>query len=486
MLKFKTPFTATILLLSIVTLINALVANRIGLSVDEAHYALYANHLALSYYDHPPLVGWLQALIIPFSHSDFALRLWPILFNLGSAIILYHLSTRIFPHEKRWFGFFCVTLMQAAIIINLLGLALVPQTPLIFFGLLTLLYLYKAVQHEKISDFILLGVFLGLAALSEYTAIFLALACALYIITTKSQLLYNCKLYCTVLLTLLCITPILFWNYQHEWISFSYQQNHVLSEGRWSGKLFSLSQIAQVFCYTPALYIFGLLAVSTKPRYWRLDAVRLLVLFVLPTLLFFAYGAGYTFTLPHWTALAWIATIPLSVRYIYHHWQRMIVKIVVWFSIIYSLLLILLLHILAWQCWLNLPLAQQPLRDLYGWQQAAEVALQDLNALPPTNAAEPTLFVTNWTLASRLAWYSQHPVQIIGSEGNTQFTIWYGRPVENSNGIVVMPYGTSADLVGKQAGQFKTCHPLPQLMIYNKNILVNSFDFYDCRGYQTK
>ena len=32
----------------------------IGLSVDEAHYLLYAVHPALSYFDHPPLVGWVQ------------------------------------------------------------------------------------------------------------------------------------------------------------------------------------------------------------------------------------------------------------------------------------------------------------------------------------------------------------------------------------------------------------------------------------------
>ena len=32
----------------------------IDLSPDEAHYALYASHLDWSYYDHPPLVGWLQ------------------------------------------------------------------------------------------------------------------------------------------------------------------------------------------------------------------------------------------------------------------------------------------------------------------------------------------------------------------------------------------------------------------------------------------
>ena len=41
-------------------LVHALLGALVGLSVDEAHYALYAAHLDWSYFDHPPLVGWLQ------------------------------------------------------------------------------------------------------------------------------------------------------------------------------------------------------------------------------------------------------------------------------------------------------------------------------------------------------------------------------------------------------------------------------------------
>lgn len=478
MIKLTRPLLATIILLSVITLLNALIANHVGLSVDEAHYALYGTHLAWSYYDHPPLVGWLQALIIPFSHSDFALRLWPMLFNIGSALVLYRLSITLFPREKPWFGFFCVTLMQGAIIINLLSISFLPQTALIFFGLLTLLFLYNAVNKEKLRDFILLGLSMGLAALSEYTAVFLVIGSGLYIITTKPQLLFNRKLYITATLTFILILPILVWNYQHDWISFSYQKNHVLSNNHWAGKLFLLSQLTQVFLYGFVLCIFGALAICTKPCYWQLNAVRLLVLFTLPCLLFFAYSSGYTFTLPHWTALAWLAVIPLAVRYGYHHWRSTWMKIIVYFSAIYSLILILLIHLCAWQAWFNLPLDKQPLRDLYGWSQAATVA----NSLH-----SPILFVSNWTLASRLAWYSQQPVQILGAEGNTQFTLWYGRPQENTSGIVVMPYGSSAiDLVGSHAGQFKHCQLIEKLPIYNHKNLVNSFDFYYCTDYQTK
>ena len=49
-----------VLLLCGLGLLHGIIGAVVGLSVDEAHYLLYALHPALSYFDHPPLVGWLQ------------------------------------------------------------------------------------------------------------------------------------------------------------------------------------------------------------------------------------------------------------------------------------------------------------------------------------------------------------------------------------------------------------------------------------------
>ena len=47
-------------MLALACLVHFAMGALVGLSVDEAHYALYAAHPALSYFDHPPLVGWVQ------------------------------------------------------------------------------------------------------------------------------------------------------------------------------------------------------------------------------------------------------------------------------------------------------------------------------------------------------------------------------------------------------------------------------------------
>ena len=49
---------------------------------DEAYYWLWSKNIALSYFDHPPLVSWFQALLSFFSNNKyFLIRALPI-FNL--------------------------------------------------------------------------------------------------------------------------------------------------------------------------------------------------------------------------------------------------------------------------------------------------------------------------------------------------------------------------------------------------------------------
>ena len=57
-------------------LIHVFFGFYLDFSVDEAHYALYGLHLDWSYFDHPPLVGWIQALPINFEFSVGFIRLF--------------------------------------------------------------------------------------------------------------------------------------------------------------------------------------------------------------------------------------------------------------------------------------------------------------------------------------------------------------------------------------------------------------------------
>ena len=469
---------ATLILLLLITLLNILIVGRIGLSVDEANYALYGSHLQLSYFDHPPMVGWLQALIIPFSHSNFAMRIWPMLFNIGWSLTLYHLTTTLFPKESPWLGFISVAIVQSAIILNLLAIALIPQVPFLLFALLSILYLYHATQHEKLHHFILLGLCLGLAALSEYTAFLLALLVVLYIGTIKIRLFISYKLWLSALIAIALSLPVFYWNYQHHWIGFHYQTRHVLQNQAWSLLSFFKSQFVQFFAYSPGIYIFGLLAIITACKEWSNKATRLLLLASLLILLFFAYSSGRNVTLPHWTAVAWVCSSILSARFLVRHWRKIWVKISVYFSLIYSLLIILIVHFYVIFSYPHFPLQKNPLIDLYGWKHAALVgkSLADEAHLP--------LFVSNWTFASRIAWYAKMPVQITEFDSVSQQSLWYGQPTNGDNGILIIPYRASPPVKhGSRPGEFKDCHLIKLLNVKKQQQLINQFKFYHCQDY---
>lgn len=472
---------ATWLLLLLITLLHLLIAGRVGLSDAESNYALYGVHLQLSYFDHPPLVGWLQAIVIPFAHSDFAMRLWPMVINIGWSWTLFQLAKTLFTKENPWLPFISVAITQSAIVLNVLGVALLPQAPFLLFALLAILFLYRAIESERLGNFILLGLCLGLAALSEYTAILLVVVVVLYVITSKWQLLFSYKLWLSGIIAIILSLPVFYWNCQHHWISFHYQTGHVLSQQQnWSLWLFLYNQLLQFFAYSPGIYIFGLLATTAAFSAWKDHTTRLLVLLILVILFFFAYAAGYKAQHPHWTAVAWVGSSILSARYLCHHWQKIWVKLGVYFSLAYSLVIILLLHFYIIFSVPKLPIDKNPFIALQGWQQAASVgkSLAQVKRLR-------LLFTPRRIDAIIIAWYSNMPVKI--SKENTvvsQQSLWYGQPTNGDDGILIIPYSAATPATtGTKPGEFKHCDFLKLLNIKKHQQLINQFKFYSCYGY---
>src|SRR3990167_7616837 len=81
--------------LALVFGLHAVLGALLGLSVDEAHYLLYAAHPALSYFDHPPLVGWVQWPLVALDAPVALLRLVPGLLWLATVAGVHRLTLRL-------------------------------------------------------------------------------------------------------------------------------------------------------------------------------------------------------------------------------------------------------------------------------------------------------------------------------------------------------------------------------------------------------
>jgi 4-amino-4-deoxy-L-arabinose transferase-like glycosyltransferase len=103
------PVRWNIVLLQLVFLYLLALKFWFGLAVtpmgDEAYYWMWGQHLSWSYFDHPPLDGWLQglvALVLPW--SNFSVRALTWLSFGGTLWIVWLWSGRLAPAARSdWF-----------------------------------------------------------------------------------------------------------------------------------------------------------------------------------------------------------------------------------------------------------------------------------------------------------------------------------------------------------------------------------------------
>ena len=476
-----TPWQASLLLVVLSSVLRLVVSSNIGLGTDEAHYALYGYHLDSSYYDHPPLIGWLQALVLQFSDSDLALRIVPTLLFAATGLALHRVTTTLFPRETPWLGFIGVALLQSGVMFQLIGLSMLPDGPLLLLGLLTLLALHGVLTDNRLRHWLWLGLWLGLAGLSKYTAITLVFTVLLALLPGRLWgALRTPGPWLALLAALLLILPVLYWNFNHDWISFAYQLHHGTGNPDWVPLKFALAQLAQLLVYGPGIYVFGLIAVAASLRDWRVQGVWLCLALAVPVLLLFGWNSGYQMTLPHWTSLGWAGLIPLIARWLNRSWNKRWVRVGMRGSAAYALLVIAVLYSEFFMSWLPFPDNRNPLRDLYGWEQASRRAGDLREELAGMAGPAPLLFAENWTYASRLAWYGRPtPVQVLDARYD-QFDIWFGSPQDGARGILVIwPEQKTPPATGGP-GQFSECALRDTLPITSHGHLVSTFTFYAC------
>jgi 4-amino-4-deoxy-L-arabinose transferase-like glycosyltransferase len=446
--------------------------------VDEAHYALYGLFPDWSYFDHPPLVGWLQAVVLLFSDSELALRLWPLFLTVIATWLVYRLSRELFSRATSWTPFVAVLLLHSALVFQLLGIALVPEVPLLVLGLAATLFLWRVSLTNRWRDWLLLGLFLGLAGLAKYTAVTLAAGTVLFLLWQSGwRSLLNPRLWLSAAVALMIIFPVLYWNNLHDWISFRYQLGHGLPDRAWSLKRFAIAAAGQVLAYGPAVVVFGIAAMSAAYR--RSDAgTRLSLSMVLPLFLLIAWGAGHEETLPHWTLLGWALLAPLTARWLVEQWQRKGVRVTAWVSVFYSGAMVLLLHSMLHSAWVPFEPYRHPLADLLGWREAADKA-----ALLQRQYGEPVIYVGNWVMASRIAWYARPAAVKVADERYDQFDIWYGAPSKSDRALLLVPdYLEGRDKLNG-LGRFERCEQREQFVYRLDDVPVHRFTYYICTGY---
>ncbi len=457
------------------------------LSEDAAHYALYGFYPALSYFDHPPLIGWMQFLVERVSSSNLALRAWPMALMAASCITLFRLTRELFPEESPWIGLTAVLVLQSAVIIQLMGFSMLPDDPLLLFWILSAHALYRALVQNDPRQWLWIGLWFGLAGLSKGTAVTLVVSAIVLMITERrwSQLRTPWP-WLAILVALALISPILWWNAHHDWMWLRYQILHIGDPRPWEWQRFAKSQVIQFFSYSPGIYILGYVSLLLALRHWQEERMRLLLAIALPLFIFIDGASGRETSLPHWPAVGW-ATVCILIAWLLHRYWRTSrwLRVGTYASAGYSMLVIGTLFFFLGTSVNPFPVNRNPLATagLYGWERAAVHAEALRSEMAATPGPAPVLYAGNWSYASQLAWYARPtPVQIT-DRTLRQMTLWYGNPVKGGRGVLVVPQHF-ADKAPAWQAKFERCQATPPMPIKVGGKIATTYYFYRCMGYR--
>jgi len=305
-------------------------------NIDEAYYWLWGAHLQWSYLDHAPLVGWAGgAAALLLGWTPIAVHL-PALLSFG--VLVYGLARSAEwlapedPERHFWVG---LALFCASPLLNALTTLNYPDHVLICFSALSMLQLGKYLGalrnggEGRLRDLYLGALFMGLAGLSKYNAVFIALGLLVVIVGQLEfrRLLRSPHLYLAGLLTVTITLPVAWWNAQHHFVSVGF---HTAGRFNASGSHFSLDGVtsvltASLFYVSPFLawglfrFLFGRVLAGPQGAYQLLGRWTALLSSV-GMLALASWSAAANQVKPHWLVLSFLPFVIVAPLFVRSRW----------------------------------------------------------------------------------------------------------------------------------------------------------------------
>ena len=305
-------------LLAISALVRGILAVWMEFGNDEVYYWTYALYPDWSHFDHPPMVGWviqLFSLNLLFD-SEFFIRLASVVFMTANTYIIFRIGEELKDARTGLYAALLYTASIYAFVIT--GIFIMPDTPLMLFWLLAIWMAVRSLSLSKGRFILLFGLFAGLAMLSKYSGIFLWVGMGLYILIFNRKQLKNPYLYLSLLISAICCIPILYWNLQNDFISFSFHGARV-GGNKLNFSTFGTEIAGEFFYNNPVNFVLAIIAiVAAFKRKTNIEksAQQLILCIALPLILVFLFFSLTRPTLPHWNAPAYVLLILLSAVYL--------------------------------------------------------------------------------------------------------------------------------------------------------------------------
>ena len=302
---------------------------------DEAYYALYGEHLAWGYFDHPPMVGLMTFLSSIFFSGSLGVRFFTIIASCLSLWVMWEIAYQVRNDSMKKSPLLFLILACSIVMLNIYGFVTTPDASLILFSALFLLVYQRYLMENTWPRALLMGLLMACMIYSKYHAfLFLGL-----IVLSNFNLLKDSKFWVACLLALALLTPHILWQVNNDFPSFKYHLTQRSEPFHWSYFLEYLPN--QLLIFNP--FTFGAV-VYVLIKYRSNNAFERGLRFILIGFFFFFWLMAFRGHVePHWTIMCVIPVIVL----VYH--KALIngkLRKYIKFVILPSLLLVLVFRIL--------------------------------------------------------------------------------------------------------------------------------------------
>ncbi len=293
-------------------------ALTLGLGVDESYTIAISRRLCMSYFDHPPLHLWISHFAALRLGESAAARIPFVCLFVATAWIYYKFTCDLFGPQPALIAIFALNV--SPFFFASAGGWIVPDGPLLF-GLAVAARAAGRVFFSKPLDptsawrhWLGVGVGLGLAGLSKYSAVLTAAGLAAFALLSPKQWhwLEHPAPYVSAAVAVVIITPAILWNAQHGWVSLEFQGARGAPSGELRPAQFLTMILGEITFLSP--WIFGPLVAGlvNGARRWGDERYRFLLCLSLPAIILFTLtplwgGRGQ----PHWAMPGWFFSFAL-------------------------------------------------------------------------------------------------------------------------------------------------------------------------------
>jgi len=408
--------------LAVLTAIRLGVAAAMPLAPDEAYYWVWSRALAGGFYDHPPMVAvWIAAGCAIMGDTALGVRLLgPLAAALGT-VLLADAAERLIPGRNA--GVVAGALFNATLMMGVGSVVMTPDSPLLLFWVATLWALtrvaidMRSAQAEAKAGaragWVAAGLFGGLALASKYTAAFLGVGIACWLMLTPAirPWLLRPWPWLGLLAALAAFSPVIMWNVGHDWAGFLRQGGRVASWNPGRALQFQAELIGgQAGLATPLVWALSLGGMGlAASRAWRSrdPGWSLLAWLSVPAAAYMVWYALGARVQGNWPAVIYPAALVAAAGLASFGWVRLIRP-----AIVLGLVITGLTYLHAASGAVRLPIAVDPIAlRLADWDRVAAHVEVERRRVGANFVASD-----QYALAAAMAWILPRDVAVLGVE----------------------------------------------------------------------